>query len=75
MACTLSATASAAGITAQPGCVRDGAWESSVSSACASMPLASAAVTGGGEDPRSDDGCLACAAELGGVGDGKLPRS
>jgi hypothetical protein len=39
------AIASAAGTTAQPGCVREGACESSVSSACASMPFASAAFT------------------------------
>src|SRR5712692_2538087 len=35
--------ASAAATTPQPGCVWDAEWESSVSSACASMPFASAA--------------------------------
>src|SRR6267154_2646506 len=38
--------AKAAGITAQPGCDCEGAWESSVSSACASMPLVRAASIG-----------------------------
>jgi hypothetical protein len=38
-----SAIARAAGTTAQPGCVPDAAWESSVSSAWAEVPLASAA--------------------------------
>ena len=37
--------ASAAGTTPQPGWVSDAACESSVSSACAAMPLASAAPT------------------------------
>ena len=36
--------ASAAGTIPQPGCVRDGACESSVSSACASIPFACAAL-------------------------------
>ncbi len=35
--------ASAAATTPQPGCVWEAEWESSVSSACASMPFASAA--------------------------------
>ena len=38
-----SPIASAAGTMAQPGCDSEAACESSVSSACASMPLASAA--------------------------------
>jgi hypothetical protein len=41
-----SPTASAAGIAAQPGCDCDGGWVSSVSSACARIPLASAASIG-----------------------------
>ncbi len=41
-----SPAASAAGTTAQPGCDSDGACESSVSSDCASTPLASAASIG-----------------------------
>ena len=41
-----SPTASAAGTTAQPGCDRDGACESSVSSACASTPFTRAASIG-----------------------------
>ena len=44
-AASRSAIASAAGTMPQPGWVSDGACESSVSSACASMPLASAAFT------------------------------
>ena len=39
-----SATASAAGTIWHPGCVSEGACESSVSSECASIPLASAAL-------------------------------
>ena len=41
-----SPSASAAGTIAQPGCERDGPCESSVSSACASTPFASAASIG-----------------------------
>jgi hypothetical protein len=46
-----------------PGCVSDGAWESSVSSACPSMPLASAAFRGGGHEPAADHAGLLRAAE------------
>ena len=41
-----SPRANAAGITAQPGCDCDPGWESSVSSACASIPFVSAASIG-----------------------------